>query len=199
MLWSRVLVCAGLCASAGAIGSLRAQTAGVSAEWDTRTTLQSLADQAQKLKPILESVQPKEWLARGASPTYVEQWQKANNEIGYLVGSSKLLSQQPEKLTAALDTLYRLENLSTLLHSVAEGVRKYQNPAVADLIDGIATSNFTNREKLRQYIMDLANQKEQEFAVIDKEAQRCRAEISSQPNRPAAASRSRNTSRTEKK
>lgn len=173
-----------------------AQTgSGVSAEWDTRTMLQSLADQAQKLKPILDRVQPKEWLAQGASQTYVEQWQKASNEIGYLATSSKLLAEQPEKLTAALDTLYRLENLDSVLNSLAGGVRKYQNPALADLLQGVATSNFTNREKLRAFILDLAGQKEQELQVMDKEAQRCRTELLRQPVKPASP----RTRATEKK
>ena len=36
--------------------------------------------------------------------------------------------------------------------------------------------------RLRQYIADLAGQKEQELSVLDKEAQRCRIEVT----RPAA-------------
>ena len=34
--------------------------------------------------------------------------------------------------------------------------------------------NATKRDQLRQYITDLATQNEQEFAVVDREAQRCR-------------------------
>lgn len=164
---------------------------GLTPEWDTRAVLQNLAEQAQKLKPLLEKVQPKEWLSRGASETYVTQWQKATNEIGYLVLSSRLLAEQPEKLTAAIDTLYRLDNLDILLHSLAGGIRKYQSSSLADQLQGGATANANNRERLRQYLLELATQKEQEYEAADKEVQRCRTELLRQPVRPAP--RARNT------
>jgi hypothetical protein len=40
---------------------------------------------------------------------------------------------------------------------------------------------------LRQYISDLAVQKEQEFTVLDKEAQKCRVDSNRTPARPAPA------------
>ena len=41
--------------------------------------------------------------------------------------------------------------------------------------------NSTNRDRLRQYLQDLATQKEEEFQVADREAQRCRAALLKQP------------------
>jgi len=46
---------------------------------------------------------------------------------------------------------------------------------------------------LRQYITDLAAQNEQEFAVVEREAQRCRDEQNKQPARPAPTPAKRNT------
>jgi hypothetical protein len=37
--------------------------------------------------------------------------------------------------------------------------------------------NSNNREKLRMHIVDLAAVREQEFQVVDQEAQRCRSAI----------------------
>ena len=68
--------------------------------------------------------------------------------------------------------------------SVVEGVRKYQNPALANLMQGVLGENSANRDRLRQYVQDLAAQKEQEFAVADKEAQRCRATLMRQQAPP---------------
>jgi hypothetical protein len=48
-------------------------------------------------------------------------------------------------------------------------------------------ASATKRDQLRQYITDLATQNEQEFAVVDREAQRCRDEQNRLPARPAAA------------
>jgi hypothetical protein len=67
-------------------------------------------------------------------------------------------------------------------------VRRYQNPAVGDLMISVMAANSTNRDQLRQYITDLAETKEQEFQIVDKEAQRCRGNLVRQaPARPAAA------------
>jgi uncharacterized membrane protein len=60
-------------------------------------------------------------------------------------------------------------------------VRKYQNPALASIMQSVIAENSTNRDRLRQYLQDLATQKEQEFEVADREAQRCRAAMLQQP------------------
>jgi hypothetical protein len=91
------------------------------------------------------------------------------------------LIKQPERLTLALETYFRMQAVDTMLGSLIEGIRKYQNPSLAELVQGVVDENSANRDKLRQYIQDLAAQKEQEFAVADKEAQRCRATLMRQP------------------
>ena len=117
---------------------------------------------------------PQEWVSKGAPQTYVTQWKGAEDELRYLVDSANALKKQPERLTFALDTYFRLQGLTARLDSLVDGVRKYQNPAVGDLLIGVLIDNSANRDKLRQYITDLAATKEQEFEVADKEAQRCR-------------------------
>jgi hypothetical protein len=154
---------------------------GVSAEWDISKTIEALSAQAARLKPILDQLTPQEWVQKGAPQTYVSQWKGAQNELGYLAGSAKALEKQPERLTLALDTYFRMQSLEAQLRSLVDGVRNYQNPAVGDLLIGVLTENSSNRDKLRQYITDLAVTKEQEFQIVDKEAQRCRGVLSRQP------------------
>ena len=154
---------------------------GVSADWDVSKSVAALSAQAARLKPILDQLTPQQWVAKGAPEAYVQQWRAAQNELGYLVDSAKSLEKQPERLTLALDTYFRLQALETQLHSLADGVRNYQNPAVGDLLVGVLEENSSNRDNLRQYITDLAAQKEQEFQTVDKEAQRCRGILSRQP------------------
>ncbi len=164
------------------ISILHAQSpAGVSAEWDISKTVAALSDQATRLKPILDQLTPQEWVAKGAPETYVAQWKGAEDELGYLANSAKALEKQPERLTLALDTYFRLQSIEARLHSLVDGVRNYQNPAVGDLLIGVLAENSSNRDKLRQYITDLAVTKEQEFQIVDKEAQRCRGVLSHQP------------------
>lgn len=153
----------------------------VSADWDVSKSVAALSAQAARLKPILDQLTPQQWVAKGAPQTYVQQWKGAEDELGYLVNSAKALEKQPERLTLALDTYFRLQSLEMRLNSLADGVRTYQNPAVGDLLLGVLAENSLNRDHLRQYITDLAAQKEQEFQIVDKEAQRCRGVLSRQP------------------
>lgn len=161
--------------------ALPAQNPGVQAGWDVDQMLDSLSSQAKRLKPILDQLTPEEWVKKGAPDAYVSQWKGAQNELGYLVDSAKALEQSPERLTLALDTYFRMQSLENRLNSLVEGVRNYQNPAVGDLLFGVAAENSANRDKLRQYITDLAATKEQEFKIVDQEAQRCRTNLSRQP------------------
>jgi len=154
---------------------------GVTSEWDVRKLLQNIDLEAQHLKPVIDQVKPETWTAKGASSSYIAQWKSAQAEMRYFLTSSESLSSQPEKQTLALDTYFRMQSMESLVGSIVEGVRKYQNPALASLIQTLIGENNANRDRLRQYVQDLAAQKEQELQIADKEAQRCRGSIIQQP------------------
>lgn len=154
---------------------------GVTSEWDARKLIDALSAQAQRLKPIIEQVQPSGWVAKGASQTYIAQWNTAQAQLKYLLSSSDAFSRQPEQLALGLDTYFRMEAMESTLGSLVEGVRKYQNPSLASIIQSVVAENSTNRDRLRQYLQDLAQQKEEEFQIADREAQRCRAALMRQP------------------
>lgn len=158
-----------------------AQPSGVSSEWDIRKMLESLDLEAQHLKPVIDQVKPESWVAKGASGTYIAQWKNAQTEVRYLLSSSEALSRQPERLTLVLDTYFRMQAMESTVGSVVEGVRKYQNPALANLMQGVLGENNANRDRMRQYVQDLAAQKEQELQVANREAQRCRDTLVRQP------------------
>jgi hypothetical protein len=166
-----------------------ASAGGVASEWDVRKLLDSLDLQAQHVKPIIDQVKPEAWVAKGAPKAYVTQWTTAQAELKYLLSSSDALSKQPERLTLALDTYFRMQALEATLSSVTEGIRKYQNPALADLMQAVVSENSSNADKLRQYVQDLATQKEEEFKIADREAQRCRESLMKQPAAPTKAVR----------
>jgi len=166
---------------------LPARAQGVSAPWDISQILTSLAAQSQRLLPILEQLTPEKWEARGAPAAYTAQWRNVRSEVGYLLGAAESMKKQPERLTLGLETLFRLQSVEAQVNSLIDGVRRYQNPAVGDLLVSVVSSNSANRDQLRQYISDLAQSKEEEFQVVDREAQRCRGTLMRQPPaRPAA-------------
>ena len=158
-----------------------AEEPGLASEWDARKLIDALSTQEQHLKPIIDQVQPSAWLSKGASATYVAQWKTAQAELKYLISSSEAFSRQPERLPLGLDTYFRMQSVDSTLASLTEGVRKYQNPALASIMQSVIAENSTNRDRLRQYLQDLATQKEEEFQVADREAQRCRAALLQQP------------------
>lgn len=154
-----------------------AQQQGVPEEWDVRTMIQNLKSQTQRLKPILDQIQPEAWVSQGAPAEYVTQWKSAQTELGYLMQLTDTLTKQPDRLTVALDTYFRMQSMDVWLGSLMEGIRKYQNPAVAELVQGIMNENGASRDRLREYVRDLASEKEQEFQIADREAQRCRGTL----------------------
>jgi hypothetical protein len=158
-----------------------AQQAGVPTEWEVQKLVETVATQSGRILPLIEQVHPKEWVAKGASDTYVQQWDSAHSQAAALKISSGNLVHEPARLTAALDTFFRLQSLETVLVSLIDGVRRYQNPALADLLRGVLSESSASRQQLRQYLTDLAAAKELEAKVMDQEAQRCRENISRQP------------------
>jgi uncharacterized membrane protein YccC len=162
--------------------SALAQQPGVPTDWDVQKLVIAIAEQSARIQPLVEQIRPKEWVAKGASDTYVQQWDSAHAQAKTVKLSADNLVREPERLSAALDTYFRLQNLEVVLTSLIDGVRKYQNPALADLLRGVLSENSASRQQLRQYLVDLATVKEQEFKVMDEEAQRCRESISKLPS-----------------
>lgn len=150
-----------------------AQAVGVPPEWETRKLLDGLVNNARKLEPLVKEINPAAWKEQGAPDAYQAQWRSVQTAIAGLQASSTLLAKEPTRLSLALDTLFRLDGLNVYLGSLATGVRRYQNPALADLLLGVADENAANRESLRQYAIDLAATKEGELKVMETEAQRC--------------------------
>ena len=70
--------------------------------------------------------------------------------------------------------LFRLDQQAI---SLSQGVRRYQNPAIADLLDSILGSLSSGLEWLRSQSLEMAQQREKELDVAQKEAQRCRTQI----------------------
>src|SRR5579864_1737678 len=121
----------------------KATQQGVPEEWDVRTMLQNLKARALRLKPILDQIQRDTWVSRGAPGEYVTTWKTAETELGYLMQLTDSLTKQPDRLPLALDTYFRIESMDVMLGSLVEGIRKYQNPAVGELVQGIMYENST--------------------------------------------------------
>lgn len=143
--------------------------------------LSAVSQDAARLEPMLQEVHPKDWITKGAPETYAIQWDSAVKQVRGIEQDMTALAQHPDQLTDCMRALFRAESLHITLDSLMGGLRKYQNAALAELIQSVAAENEGNLEKFRSYLLDLVKQKDEEFKVIDHEAQRCRANLSRDP------------------
>ncbi|MDE3197481.1 MAG: hypothetical protein KGN84_14115 [Acidobacteriota bacterium] len=143
-----------------------------------------IAKQTARLTPMLEEVHARDWVAKGASETYTAQLASIQTQVQAVQTEMNGLVQHPDNMQACMKGLFRVQTIHGALESLMVGLRRYQNAPLADLIESVAAEDQGDLEKLQNYILDLANQKEQEFLVVDHEAQRCRATLSRQPASP---------------
>jgi Mg2+ and Co2+ transporter CorA len=141
----------------------------------------AISQHMARLEPMLEQVRVKEWVAKGAPDAYVQQLQSTTREMHGIEDDMARMAQHTEEMQACMRALFRVQAFHVPLNSLMSGLRNYQNPALADLIESVAAEDQTQIGKLEQYVLQLADAKDQQYAIVDKEAQRCRAALSSQP------------------
>jgi hypothetical protein len=157
------------------------QTAGLESDWEIAAVLQEIGAHAARVLPLLDRVDARQWAVRGAPEAYAAQLQSSKEQAQALADGAKAAAADPEALSGELQILFREQGLETLLTSVAEAVRKYQSPAVAQELVAMAAESGANRDRLEQYVVNLASEREKEYQVMDKEAQRCRALVLAPP------------------
>jgi hypothetical protein len=148
--------------------------AGLEPDWDIGAVLQEMSAHAARLLPVLDRVDVKAWIEKGASDTYAAQLQSSKDQARAFADGARDLARDPEKLSVSLELLFRIQGLETMLGSLEEGIRKYQGPALAATLASLAAENGANRDRFQRYIVNLAAEREQQFQVMDHEAQRCR-------------------------
>jgi hypothetical protein len=158
-----------------------AQEKGVEPDWDIRPVLKAIAAHSQRMVPVLEQIDVSAMAKNGAPDTYITQINESKVQAKAVATEALALANSPEKVSADLFTFFRMQSLDKTLLSVEEGIRKYWNPAIADLLKSEMSDYGGNRDRFQKYIMDLAAEKEQECAVMDHEAQRCRGILAKQP------------------
>jgi len=156
---------------------------GIEPDWDIAQVLQKIAAHARNLSPFLDTINASSWIERGASETYAAQLDSSRQQVRAVADSANALTRNPQKLAPALDLLFRIQAVETMLTSLQEGVRKYQSPVDAQKLARLVAENGANRDRLQHYIVNLAAEREQDLQVMDREAQRCRAMLTQAPNR----------------
>jgi hypothetical protein len=157
---------------------------GLETDWDIAAVLNQIGVHAGRLLTVLDKIDAKSWVEKGASDTYMHQLESGRQQARAVADGAKALSRNPERLSASLEVYIRIQALDNILRSLAEGVRRYQNEADAQTLTSLAATNDLNRDRLQRYLVNLAAEREQELAVMDKEAQRCRGLVTQAPPSP---------------
>jgi hypothetical protein len=155
--------------------------AGLESDWEIAAVMRQIGDNAGRMLPLLDQIDVKAWVQKGASDTYLAQMESSKEQARAAVAGANALAQNPEKLSATLELFFRVQALESMLASLAEGMRKYQNPNAAAGLNKAITESSASRNRLQQYMVNLAAEREQELQVMDREAQRCRAIVTLPP------------------
>jgi hypothetical protein len=133
--------------------------------------------------PELDKLDPQVWASKGASETYLRQLESSKQQARALADQSRALIRNPEKLSASLELLFRIQGLDTMLSSLVEGARHYQSPGEAGALEAVAVQDGVYRDRLQGYIVNLAAEREHDLEVMDREAQRCRGQVTQTPSK----------------
>lgn len=169
-------------------GPLRADD--VAAEWTTKELMKGLQQRAQELSALVDKTNPKAWTAQGAPQAYESQKRALEGFSGQLMEQTRQLGAHPEKLSVAVQVLFQLQTIESTLFSFIDGVRNYQDAKLGEDLSKLWAANVQNRDRLKQYVVDLSAVHEDENEALRKEAQRCRVELlqrpsDQKPSRPA--------------
>lgn len=159
------------------------------ADEDVVAIYNRISQRAARLQPMLEQLHPEDWVAKGAPDTYVAQWNSLRQQYTAIRSDLADLSQHLDRLTESMKALFRIQAANQELESLMGGVRKYQNPALAELIESVAAESGRDIDGFEQHLTEVSDAREQQLTLMDREAQRCRATLSREPAKSPAAAR----------
>ena len=133
--------------------------------------MDQLGKDTARLQPLLDQVNVDGWVQKGASETYRTQLQSCKDQTRAIVTESAALTRNPEKLSSALQLYFRYEGLEIMLTSLEEAARRYQDAQIAQNLVQTFAIRGANRERLRNYVVNLAADRERQFEIMDQEAQ----------------------------
>jgi hypothetical protein len=154
---------------------------GLETTWEIAPVLNEIAAHAGRLLPLLDKIDVQAWVAKGASDTYAAQLQSSKEQARALTIEAQALATNPEQLSAALQLVFRIQALETMMTSLGEAIRRYQTPADAQALAAVVAQNGAARDRLQRYVVNLAAEREQDLKVMDREAQRCRGILTQAP------------------
>lgn len=152
-----------------------AEEQGVAAPWEAKKVFEEIAAESGRVRADLEPLLKEGW--SGAGEVYANQIGDVIEQLRYLERAAREAGDAPESLSKGFAVYFRAESVELLLNSVVEGVRRYRNPALAELLEGRQRDLERRRQDVRRYLAELVEVMERECRVAREEAYRCRVEL----------------------
>jgi hypothetical protein len=162
---------------------------GMETPWQIAPVFEEISTHAARLLPALDQVYARAWVQRGASDTYATQLDSCKAQARAVADEAKVLAANPEKLSSSLTVFFRIQAIDAMLGTIEEGLRKYQSPADAQNLTALAAEGGASRDRLQLYLVNLAAEREKDYQVMDREAQRCRGLVTQPAAKPRAVTR----------
>jgi hypothetical protein len=156
---------------------------GLEAPWEITPVIQELGAHAGRLLAVLEKTDPKPWIENGASETFAAQAVTGREQARALATEAAALAKNPERLSAALQVLFRVQALDSITRMLAQGAARYGRDGEAQDLAALQAESGAGRDRVQAYVVNLAAQREREYLVMDQEAQRCRGIVTA-PAKP---------------
>ena len=156
------------------------EDAGTMPPWEVASIAEQLETQVGQVEQILSGIKPEEWQASGAA-AYSAQRETLMLELSHLRNSARAMARAPERLPLVVDTFLWIDRTDSMMASMTDGVRRYQNGAVADLLESARGQYSGAGEKLKEYMQQLAVSVDAQMQIAHEEAQRCRTELVTKP------------------
>jgi hypothetical protein len=153
---------------------------GTMPTWEVAAIAENLEAQTEQAEQILTGVKPEEWPQAGAA-AYAAQRETLLVELAHLRNSARAMASAPERLPLVVDTFLWIDRTNSMMASMTDGVRRYQNAAVADLLESARGQYSGAGEKLKEYMRQLAVSVDAQMQIAHEEAQRCRTELVTRP------------------
>ena len=155
-----------------------------------------ISQRSERLKPLLARVNPDGWVQKGAPQAYAAQWKSLGEQNTSIQVDMAEAGQHTEAMPAMMSALFRVHRFDVDLEGMLPAIRRYQDESLGDQIEAVFAGDQRAVEKLQQYILDLANEKERLLDLENSEAQRCRAQLAGEPiSRPSATKKSNGKSK----
>ena len=158
-----------------------AQPTGFETAWDIAPVFNEISAHAGRLGAALDKLDAQGWVKKGASDTYAAQLESSRQQVRAMQTEAKTLATNPDRLSATLVLLFRIQGVDSMMPSIEEAMRKYQSPADGQALARLVAENGLNRDRIQNYIVNLASEREQDLKVMDEEAQRCRSTMTAVP------------------